>query len=235
MSPIENNGQQCRVISLRRKQEIALGIIRISALVMTFSFLGNFEGGVAQAQVVQSSGIDMVKSLITSDAKDILTLKGHDASPNPLLTNTQPCENTSDAQLERKLYATLGNSPMKEMVPYMAKKDAKVAGLLVGIAKIESGFGVASPSREGKTCYNYWGYKSSGSRGQAMGYACFGSAEEAVSTVGGRIETLVQKKLDTPAKMIVWKCGSSCSGHDSVSVQRWIGNVSDYFNKIVQG
>ena len=214
---------------------VVFGVVGVACL---FLLSGDFEGEVAQAQVPTQSGVDFMKSLMTSDARDILVVKGENEPINPLIAPSLPCEDVRSGEsspLEKKLYEALGNSPMKSMVPFISQKDKRVAGLLVGIAKIESGFGVASPSRDGKTCFNYWGYKGSGSRGQGMGYACFGSEEEAISVVGGRIETLVQKKLDTPAKMVVWKCGSSCAGHDGEAVQRWIGNVSNYFNRIVQG
>jgi len=122
--------------------------------------------------------------------------------------------------------------PIEEMAPYIAKYDEKVAALIVGIAKKESDWGKHSPSKNGQTCYNYWGYKGYGSNGLALGYGCFGTPEEAVNAIGGRIEELVNKKIDTPQKMVVWKCGSSCAGHDPQGVNKWISDVAIYYNKI---
>lgn len=136
--------------------------------------------------------------------------------------------------LEKKLYDIVGESPIKEMVPFIAKRDQRVAALIVGIAKKESNWGSASPSKNGSTCYNYWGYKGAGSRGTSMGYGCFASAEEGVDVIGKRIGELVDKNLTTPSKMIVWKCGSAtCAGHDPQSVRKWISDVDMYFRKVV--
>jgi hypothetical protein len=118
------------------------------------------------------------------------------------------------------------------MVPYISKRDEKVAAFLVGIAKKESSFGSASPSKDGKTCYNYWGYKGSAGRGTGMGYACFASAEEAVRIVGDRIETLVGKQRNTPSRMVdTWKCGVSCA--KDPGAPGWVSTVALYFDKIV--
>ncbi len=57
--------------------------------------------------------------------------------------------------------------------------------------------------------------------------------QEKVQVVGKRLEKLaINQKLDTPAKMIIWKCGSSCSGHDPAGVAKWIKDVSINFHKI---
>lgn len=136
------------------------------------------------------------------------------------------------SQKEAELYELVGNYPIKEMIPFIAKYDREVAALTVGIAKKESNWGKRAPSKGGETCYNYWGYKSAGSRGVAMGYACFGSAEEAVKTVAGRIQHFVGKNLNTPAKMVIWKCGSSCAWDNPAAVKKWIADVSVYYNQI---
>jgi hypothetical protein len=136
---------------------------------------------------------------------------------------------------EKELYAIVGEYPIKEMVPFIANKsDRRVAALVVGIAKKESDWGRHSPSKGGATCYNFWGYKGAGSRGTAMGYGCFATAEEGVEAIAGRIQELVNKKVDNPSRMVVWKCGSSCAGHDPAGVRKWISDVSLYFNKIVK-
>ena len=136
---------------------------------------------------------------------------------------------------EKELYALVGDYPIKEMIPYIANKsDRRVAALVVGIAKKESDWGNHSPSKNGQSCYNFWGYKGAGSRGSAMGYGCFATAEEGVETISGRIQNLVDKDVNSPSRMVVWKCGSSCAGHDPAGVKKWISDVSLYFNKIVK-
>ncbi len=139
-----------------------------------------------------------------------------------------------EKEAKNELYQLVGNAPIREMVPAIMKTDQRVAAFLIGIAKKESDWGRHAPSQSGKTCYNYWGYKGSGSRGVSMGYACFGSPEEAVETVGHRIETLIAKNINSPSQMLVWKCGSSCAGHDPSGVQKWISDVSLYFGKVMQ-
>ena len=149
-----------------------------------------------------------------------------------LLKQTQEDGNIDSGQFAQKIYEIVGDAPIREMVPFIAKRDEKVAAFLVGIAKKESSFGLASPSKDGKTCYNYWGYKSSGERGTAMGYACFGSAEEAIRVVGDRIEVLVNKQRNTPARMVdTWKCGTSCAGDPGAP--SWTSTVALYFNQLV--
>ena len=134
--------------------------------------------------------------------------------------------------LAQKIYKLVGDAPIREMVPFISQRDPKVAAFLVGIAKKESSLGSASPSKDGNTCYNYWGYKGTGGRGTSMGYACFASAEEAVATVGDRIEVLVNKNSSTPAKMVdTWKCGVSCAGDPGAP--SWVSTVALYFNQIV--
>lgn len=137
-------------------------------------------------------------------------------------------------EIEQQLYQLVGEAPIKEMVPAILKLDDKVGAFVVGIAKKESDWGKRAPSKEGKTCYNYWGYKGAGSRGTSMGYACFENSEEAVETIGKRIETLVSKNINEPRKFVVWKCGSSCAGHDPGAVEKWISDVNLYFGKVMK-
>ena len=143
---------------------------------------------------------------------------------------------STDAQaLTQEVLEVIGQYPMAQMADAIGKQDRIVAAFLVGIAKKESDFGKHRPTKNGADCYNYWGYKGSGANGSASGYACFATPEEAVSIVGARLFALAHTKhLDTPAKMISWKCGSSCTGHSPESVSGWIGTVDGYFKKLVR-
>ena len=135
-------------------------------------------------------------------------------------------------EFEKNLLSIVGDTPIAEMVPFIAKRDSKVAAFLVGIAKKESSFGLASPSKDGNDCHNYWGYKGLGSKGEVQGYSCFASAQEAIETVGDRIETLVGNDRNTPAKMVdTWKCGRSCVGDPGAT--SWVATVALYFDEIV--
>lgn len=181
----------------------------------------------------QTDDAAQLKAIIVADGADLIKTKK--ASAEISASIEAGLKNDGFQEIEDKINAIVGDTPIAEMTPYIAKRDKKVAAFLVGIAKKESSWGLASPSKDGQTCYNYWGYKSSGARGTAMGYACFGSPEEAVDVVGNRLQSFViDKKLDTPSKLIVWKCGSSCNGHDPAGVAKWISDVNQYYSKIMQ-
>lgn len=136
-----------------------------------------------------------------------------------------------ELKLRQELQAILEKTPMNAMVEPISKQNKTVAAFLVGISLKESGLGFHAPRKNGKDCYNYWGFKGSVNP-TAGGYSCFSSAEQAVEMVGARLQKLVDKKIDTPAEMVVWKCGSSCQGHSKQSVAEWINDVSGYFYKI---
>ncbi len=139
-----------------------------------------------------------------------------------------------DSKIERKkeeLIKMVKGYPIEEMVPFIAERDEKTAAFLVAIARKESTWGQHAPSKNGRDCYNYWGYK--GNYRLVMGYSCFDSPEQAVQIVGDKIDQLIAKKIDTPAKMVVWKCGSSCAGHDPGGVRSWIGTVESYVKKLI--
>lgn len=140
----------------------------------------------------------------------------------------------SDNALGNMIREMTAGYPVEAMAPAIAEYDREVAGLIVGIAKKESNWGKRVPrDAQGNDCFNYWGYKGAGTRGVAMGHGCFGSPEEAVTTIGDRLQELVAlRKTSEPKNMIIWKCGSSCSGHSAESVQKWIADVSLYYDRI---
>ena len=123
------------------------------------------------------------------------------------------------------------NTPMAAMTDAISQKPRPVAAFIVGIAMKESKFGVYSPKKGGRDCYNYWGFKGGGTT-VAGGYSCFSSPEQAIDAVGGKIEKMVAKGVRTPAQAISWKCGSSCAGHGAENVRKWISDVAINFYKI---
>ena len=139
-------------------------------------------------------------------------------------------ENVSEKQnLQADDYRNMMKGhPMEAMVDRISQKDGTVAAFLIGIAKKESDWGTYSPQKDGRDCYNYWGYKG-GYNSTDSGYSCFDSPEQAVDVVGDRLRDLIAKKIDTPARMVVWKCGSTCAGHDPVAVKKWISDVDAYY------
>ncbi len=136
-------------------------------------------------------------------------------------------------ELEKEIMDMVKGYPIEEMVPYIAEKDRIVAAFLVGIAKKESNWGKRVPVLEGQDCYNYWGYRGIRKLMGTGGHTCFNSRKDAVDTVAKRIQALVEKQeIDTPEKMIIWKCGSTCAGHSNESVRKWISDVNMYFKEL---
>lgn len=132
---------------------------------------------------------------------------------------------------EKIILPEVSGHPIEEMVPHIQKRNDNTAAFLVAIAKKESNWGKYSPQKNGRTCYNYWGYRGSYNQ-TASGYSCFDSPEQAIQEVGDRIENLIGQNIDTPEEMIVWKCGATCAGHNPEDVRKWISDVKLYYDKI---
>ena len=133
---------------------------------------------------------------------------------------------------QEKIYENLVKDyPLAAMTSEIAKQDKKVAAFLIAIAKKESNWGVHSPKKDGKDCYNYWGYRG-GYKATTSGYSCFDSPQQAIEVVGSRIEKLISQGINTPEKMIVWKCGKDCSWDNPVAVRKWVSDVSVYYHKL---
>ena len=123
--------------------------------------------------------------------------------------------------------------PVEAMLPYIFEQDRLTAAFLIGIAKKESNWGKRVPVLENQDCFNYWGYRGVRRMMGSGGHTCFNSREDAVETVAKRLNTLIHsEKLDTPEKMIIWKCGFSCQGHSRESVKKWISDVDMYFSQL---
>jgi hypothetical protein len=139
-----------------------------------------------------------------------------------------------DNVFEDELREMVKGYPIEVMVPEIAKKDRIVATFIVAIAKKESNWGKRVPVLDGKDCYNYWGYRGIRDRMGTGGHTCFDSPKDAVDTVAKRIDFLVSnKKLNTPDKMVIWKCGSNCAvTGGQAAANKWISDVSLYFDKL---
>jgi hypothetical protein len=120
---------------------------------------------------------------------------------------------------------------MEEMIEEISNKEKIVAGFIVGIAMKESKFGIYSPKKNGRNCFNYWGYRGKENPTKS-GYSCFNSPSQAVGVVSKRIESMVDNGAKNPSQMIAWKCGSSCAGHSAESVSKWIADVGIHFYQI---
>jgi len=141
-------------------------------------------------------------------------------------------EKQPEKEVDLKLADMLSGSPMEEMVPALSTRSKDVAAYLVAIAKKESNWGKHTPKKNGQECYNYWGYRGKENTTNS-GYSCFDSPEHAVEVVGNRIERLIDQNINTPAKMVVWKCGRDCeAAGGQAAANKWIADVASYYNKL---
>ncbi|MFH1183198.1 MAG: hypothetical protein V1690_02970 [Candidatus Moraniibacteriota bacterium] len=133
---------------------------------------------------------------------------------------------------EGKIKELVSGHPIERMASYLAKENGQTASFLIAIAKKESNWGKHSPQKAGRDCYNYWGYRG-GYKPTESGYSCFDSPKQAVETVGERIDNLIGKKIDTPAEMVIWKCGSDCeAAGGQTAANKWIADVGLYYRKL---
>lgn len=138
----------------------------------------------------------------------------------------------ADAEYQDGVRQLVKGYPIEEMLPYIFQKDRIVAAFLIGIAKKESNWGKNVPVLDGQDCYNYWGYRGERRLMGSGGHTCFNSRKDAVDTVAARLDQLINsEKLNTPEKLIVWKCGFSCEGHSQESVLKWISDVDQYYSE----
>lgn len=145
------------------------------------------------------------------------------------------CENKAvvkKTETDPRLEVMLAGSPMEVMAEALSGRKDDVAAYLVAIAKKESNWGRHTPKKNGKECYNYWGYRGKENPTDS-GYSCFDSPDHAVDVVGNRIERLIDQDIDTPARMVVWKCGSNCeAAGGQAAANKWISDVTLYYNKL---
>lgn len=140
---------------------------------------------------------------------------------------------TADEKYKDNVRAMVKGYPIEEMLPYIFEQDRLTAAFLIGIAKKESNWGKRVPVLDAQDCFNYWGYRGVRRMMGSGGHTCFNSKKDAVMTVAKRLNTLINsEKLNTPEKMIVWKCGFSCAGHSRESVKKWISDVDGYFKEL---
>lgn len=128
-----------------------------------------------------------------------------------------------------KAQALVVGHPIERMIPYIAEQNEVTATYLVAIAKKESNWGVSAPEKDGRDCYNYWGYRGSEDPTDS-GYSCFRTPEQAVLIVGRRLSELIAQQLDTPRELVVWKRGFLDTPLDTASA-KWVSDVDWYVRK----
>jgi hypothetical protein len=216
-----------------KKRNILIFTILIIATGLFFSIFLNGKARANQAELAKGVSPEVLDPM-NKIGKGLVTMKVPNRNITPVESKVEVREaESSNLDIDTQALTELvKDHPMVEMVPFISKRDKRVAAFLVGIAKKESNWGLHSPTSGGKDCHNYWGYKGNYNPSPS-GYSCFDSAEQAVSVVGDRIEDLINKNIDTPEKMLVWKCGSSCKSHDPAGVKSWVATVRTYWQKMI--
>lgn len=142
-------------------------------------------------------------------------------------------ETPAQDKFEKEIREMVKGYPIEKMAGDIAGKDRIVAAFMIAIAKKESDWGRHVPVLDGNDCYNYWGYRGIREKMGTGGHTCFNSRKDAVDTVAKRLATLINdEKLNTPEKIVVWKCGYDCSWDDQKAVNKWIQDVNLYFKKV---
>lgn len=206
----------------------------VSFGMVSMSVIQDIKGDDASAQSAAApvSASETVNEEAEKLARELSSEKKYDPSEDLFLQFFSEAEKE---EYRKQIEELVKGHPIEDMLPYILEKDRIVAAFLIGIAKKESNWGKRVPVLDNQDCFNYWGYRGVRRLMGTGGHTCFNSRKDAVDTVALRIESLVySSKLDTPAKMIIWKCGYSCDGHSRESVQKWIADVDMYFKELNQ-
>ena len=168
----------------------------------------------------------------TGECTRVLAMATTVAVATPVATPTKP---TREETYTKNLESLMKGYPMAKMSEELVEvygSKPEIVALLVGIARKESAWGKYTPKKNGKECYNYWGYTGLGSKGRTGRWSCFADEKEAVQVVGKRLAALAAAAKSTkPKNLTVWKCGNSCAGHSKASVKSWISQIDTYYKK----
>ena len=218
------------------------GTFRPVSLVGAFMF-GVISAGVLYQQLhspmgmlpvdVSEAAAPQVAGVATEQNNSVVSVEKTVSDEDIQTLSALIADGESQERFDERVRTMVKGYPIEQMVPYILKQDRMVAAFLVSIAKKESAWGKHVPVLDGQDCFNYWGYRGIRPLMGTGGHTCFNGRQDAVETVATRLKTLIEKnQLDTPEKMIIWKCGSSCNGHSSESVRKWISDVDMYFSAL---
>ena len=205
--------------------------------MVTMTFVYRYLGQGASAATSDSAQVAAQQQIVspTQQGKVLIASNDQVQSADADATFAKQIEEiqkaSDQAALEKEIYGVVKGHPIEKMVPYIAKQDRTVAAFIVAIARKESGWGEHYPVLNGEDCYNYWGYRGQRDKMGTGGHTCFDSPQDAVDTVAKRIKTLAEENgRDTPAKMVVWKCGGSCAATGGqAAANKWISDVDSIF------
>jgi len=231
----ENLWEQFSLVRLWNLSIVGSILFGVVTMTFVYRYLGQgasastqLDQPIAQALALPSKAVSSVADT-NKDGLENINLK------DPLfLKQLAEVKKASDsAALEEEIYGMVKGYPIEKMVPYIAKQDRTIAAFMVAIAKKESNWGKRVPLLDGEDCYNYFGYRGIRDRMGTGMHTCFDSPEDAANTIAKRVKTLVEEnERNTPAKMVVWKCGNSCAATGGqLAANKWISDVDMYFQK----
>lgn len=222
-------------INKKQSQDKLAGLILLVGMAVCFVFYQHCNWkALARAEAPKIKQIEQKKLLRIAPKKetlasDALRCEVDDAGRKKLLAGKYSLD---QFVIKKNIEKLVGNKPMKNMVDEIATRNSQTASYLVAIAKHESNLGKFSPKKDGKDCFNYWGFRGTYNKTKS-GYSCFDSPAQAVMVVGNRIQGLTEiEDITTAEEMLMWKCGGSCAGHNPADVARWKENVDFYYKKI---
>ncbi|MFA4817897.1 MAG: hypothetical protein WC608_04225 [Parcubacteria group bacterium] len=219
---VENSRQKITVVRMWNLSIVGAVIFGMFTMSMIYKYLGQS----VSAKIQENKNVQQQ----TEDTQENI-LEEYANVDSQYFTQLLSEEDLPQAVLEKKMREMVAGHPIEKMVPLIAEKSPVVAAFMISIAKQESNWGKRVPVYQDEDCWNYWGWRGKNPVGTG-GHTCFDSPEDAVNTVAKRLEFLVSnQKLNTPAKMIIWKCGD-CSWDNQRDMQRWISTVSTYFQKL---
>lgn len=137
-------------------------------------------------------------------------------------------------KFEARIRELVGDSPIKQMAPYMAKEDPLVTAMFIAIAKKESAWGRRVPVNNGRDCYNYVGFRLKTEKLGSGDHSCFATPKEGFERTAKRIKDLIYKENMTTAKKMVspWKCGYRPDLDDPGAVQKWVSDVDSILKEV---
>ncbi|KKP77753.1 MAG: hypothetical protein A2489_03430 [Candidatus Moranbacteria bacterium RIFOXYC12_FULL_36_13] len=224
-----------RGVSLAKMWNVSIvASLFFGMFLMTFIY--RYLGPNASAVSNRNKESQISQEVLGAEAEKIIKVDEKDKEGYEDYVSKIMMDYEKDSENEKKLKEDIEEMvkgyPIEKMAPFIAKQDRIVAAFLVAIAKKESNWGKRVPVLEGKDCYNYWGYRGIRKKMGTGGHTCFDGPKDAVETVAKRISSLVNnEKLNTPEKMIVWKCGYDCSWDKPSAMRKWVQDVDAYFEK----
>jgi hypothetical protein len=137
-------------------------------------------------------------------------------------------------EFEMKILDLVGDHPIKQMAPCIAKEDPLVAAMFIAIAKKESSWGDHVPVNNGKDCYNYVGFRLKTAKMGSGEHSCFATPQEGFERTAKRIKDLIYDEKMTTAKKMVspWKCGYRPDLDDPKAVQKWVSDVDSILKEV---